>query len=73
MLCNIVEGRRVRCHQYWPDSGVRKYGAVTVQNLEEKKLADYVIRTLEVTVIHIIDHDLFIFFITEYAYIISQL
>jgi len=50
MLCDNVEGRRVRCHQYWPDSGIRKYGAITVQYLEKKQLADYIIRTFEVTV-----------------------
>ena len=50
MLCDIVEGRRVRCHQYWPETGIRKYGAITVQHLEKKQLADYIVRTLEVTV-----------------------
>ena len=50
MLCNIVEGHRVKCQQYWPEAGSQVYGAVCVRKLKEEKFVDHVIRRFEVTV-----------------------
>ena len=36
-----------KCEQYWPDSGEKKYGTVTVTMLGTRRTADYVIRTLQ--------------------------
>ena len=36
-----------KCEQYWPDSGEKKYGTVTVTMLSTRRTADYVIRTLQ--------------------------
>ena len=50
MLCNIVESNRVRCQQYWPESDSCSYGPFVVVLLEEQTFADYVLRTLNVSV-----------------------
>ena len=36
-----------KCEQYWPDSGEKKYGTVTVTLLSTCRTADYVIRRLQ--------------------------
>ena len=50
MLCSIVEGHRVKCQRYWPESGSHTYGPITVYKLSEQKLSDYVIQSFEVSV-----------------------
>ena len=50
MLCNTVEGHRVRCQQYWPSSGSQKYGPFTVKLEKEQRLADCVLRLFKITV-----------------------
>lgn len=51
MLCDIVEAHRVKCQQYWPETGSHTYGPVTVQKLHEVVLPmGYVIRKFEVSV-----------------------
>ena len=50
MLCNTVEGHRVRCQQYWPTSGSQNYGPFRIQLEREQKLADYTLRTFKIMV-----------------------
>ena len=50
MLCNIVEGHRVRSQHYWPMSGSETYGPFCVHLEKEEKFADYTIRKLVVSV-----------------------
>ncbi|XP_076441097.1 receptor-type tyrosine-protein phosphatase F-like [Babylonia areolata] len=47
MLTNTVEAGKHKCEQYWPDSGEKKYGTVTVTLLSTRHTADYVIRILQ--------------------------
>ena len=50
MVTNIKEGNKVKCEQYWPDSGSKNYGPFKVTLEEYQMFADYVIRTLQVNV-----------------------
>lgn len=50
MLCNIVEGHRVRCQQYWPETGSHIYGPIFVQKLGEEASTDLVIRHFKLSV-----------------------
>ena len=50
MLCNTVEGHRVRCQQYWPSFGSQSYGPFTIKLEREQVLADYFLRTFKITV-----------------------
>ena len=50
MVTNIKEGNKVKCEQYWPDSGSKNYGPFKVTLVEYQMFADYVIRTLQVNV-----------------------
>lgn len=51
MLCNTVEGHRVRCQQYWPSSGSQNYGPFTVTLEREQRLADYIQRSFTIKVL----------------------
>ena len=50
MVTNIKEDGKVKCHQYWPESGHQKYGPFTVSIIEQTSLSDYVIRNFEIMV-----------------------
>ena len=50
MLTNCEEGGRVKCEQYWPESGKKVYGPFLVLINDKKIFADYTIRSLVVTV-----------------------
>ena len=50
MVTNIKEDGKVKCQQYWAESGHQKYGPFSVVITEQKDFADYVIRVFEVTV-----------------------
>uniref|UniRef100_A0A2C9KY42 Uncharacterized protein n=1 Tax=Biomphalaria glabrata TaxID=6526 RepID=A0A2C9KY42_BIOGL len=47
MLTNLVEEAKVKCEQYWPESGKVSYGDTKVQVIQAKTFADYTIRTIE--------------------------
>ncbi|KAL5486464.1 hypothetical protein EMCRGX_G018943 [Ephydatia muelleri] len=49
MVTNIKEDGKVKCQQYWAESGHQKYGPFSVAITEQKDFADYVIRVFEVT------------------------
>ena len=50
MVTNLKEGNKNKCQQYWPDTGSASYGPFKVTITEHVVLADYVIRTLQVSV-----------------------
>ena len=50
MVTNIMEGNRIKCQQYWPDSGKKQFGPFRVMITDQQIFADYTIRTLSVSV-----------------------
>ena len=56
MVTNIKEDGKVKCQQYWAESGHQKYGSFSVAITEQKDFADYVIRVFEVTVSVVTSH-----------------
>ena len=50
MLCNTIEGHRVRCQQYWPSSGSQNYGPFCIKLETQDRFADYTLRTFEIKV-----------------------
>ncbi|XP_062572066.1 receptor-type tyrosine-protein phosphatase kappa-like [Saccostrea cucullata] len=47
MLTNLIEGRKVKCHQYWPDENDKlEIGSFTIHLIEEKKYAYFIKRTM---------------------------
>ena len=50
MLTNLKEGNKIKCQQYWPDSGSKEFGPFTVTITDQQVLADYTIRILSVKV-----------------------
>ena len=52
MVTNVKEGNRIKCQQYWPDSGKKEFGPFQVTISDQQVFADYTIRTLSVSVSH---------------------
>ena len=50
MLTNLVEGGKVKCLQYWPDSDSKSYGPFEVTITDKQMFADYLIRVFTVKV-----------------------
>ena len=50
MITNLVEGTRIKCHQYWPDKDSARFGPFEVSLIDQQTLADYTVRTLIVQV-----------------------
>ena len=50
MLTNLEENNKIKCEQYWPESGKKQFGPFTVAITDQQILADYTIRTLEASV-----------------------
>ena len=50
MITNLEEGGKLKCQQYWPDSGTKNYGPFQVSIIKQQILADYTIRELTVKV-----------------------
>ena len=48
MVSDLVEGGQEASAQYWPSSGIAKYGGYTVDLLGEEPLQGFTIRTLSV-------------------------
>ena len=48
MLTNLVEKMKIKCSQYWPDSGTATYGDYVVTLTNTITLSDFVIRCLSV-------------------------
>ena len=50
MLTNLEEGGKIKCERYWPDSWRKHYGPFQVLITDQQVFADYVTRTLDVSV-----------------------
>ena len=50
MVTNVMEGNRIKCQQYWPESGKQQFGPFHVTITDQQIFADYTIRTLSVSV-----------------------
>ena len=50
MLTNVEEGNKIKCEQYWPESGKKNYGSFSVIITDKQILADYVIRSFVISV-----------------------
>ena len=51
MVTNLKEGNRIKCQQYWPESGKHDhFGPFQVTITDEHVFADYTIRTFSVSV-----------------------
>ena len=50
MLTNCEEGGRVKCEQYWPESGNKSYGPFHVIITDKQILADYTVRKFVIMV-----------------------
>ena len=51
MVTNLKEESKVKCQQYWPDTGSHDYGPFRVTTIEQQVYSDYVIRQLQLEVI----------------------
>ena len=50
MVTNLKEGKKEKCHQYWPDTGSVDYGPINVAITDQQILADYTVRSFYVRV-----------------------
>ena len=50
MLANLVEGDKIKCHKYWPESGTLSFGPFNVTITAQQILADYTTREFSVQV-----------------------
>ena len=50
MVTNVKEGTRIKCQHYWPESGKKDFGPFQVTITDQQIFADYIIRTLSVSV-----------------------
>ena len=52
----VTEGTRIKCQQYWPESGKKDFGPFQVTITEQQIFADYTIRTLSVSVRYVVNN-----------------
>ena len=51
MVTNLKEGKKIKCQQYWPESGsTQSYGPFKVTLTDQQVYTDYTIRTLQLEV-----------------------
>ena len=50
MLANLVEGDKIKCHKYWPETGTQSFGPFNVTITGQQILADYTTREFTVEV-----------------------
>ena len=50
MLANLVEGDKIKCHKYWPETGTLSFGPFNVTITAQQILADYTTREFSVQV-----------------------
>ena len=51
MLTNLMEKMKVKCSQYWPDSGSQQYANVNVTLINTIQQADFTIRHFQVKLV----------------------
>ncbi|XP_064626438.1 receptor-type tyrosine-protein phosphatase mu-like [Lineus longissimus] len=49
MLTNFVEMGKAKCERYWPESGSKLYGEITVEVVTEEKFADMTVTALKIS------------------------
>ena len=50
MVTNVMEGNRIKCQQYWLESGKQQFGPFHVTITDKENFADYTIRSFLITV-----------------------
>ena len=50
MVTNLKENNKIKCQQYWPDDGSKKFGPFIVTITDQQVFADYIIRLLQLQV-----------------------
>ena len=50
MVTNLKESEKIKCQQYWPDSGSKDFGPFQVNLMKQQVFTDYTIRNLQVKV-----------------------
>ena len=50
VLANLVEGDKIECHKYWPETGTLSFGPFNVTITAQQILADYTTREFSVQV-----------------------
>ncbi len=50
MVTNIEENMKKKCEKYWPESGCVKYGPFSLNLIQKQTFADYVSRTILLSV-----------------------
>ena len=50
MLANLVEGDKIKCHKYWPETGTLSFGPFNVTITAQQILADYTTQEFSVQV-----------------------
>ena len=58
MLTNLVEKMKVKCSQYWPDSGSQQYSYINVTLVDTITHSDFVIRHFRIKSVS--EHDVFV-------------
>ena len=48
MLTNLMENMKVKCSQYWPNSGSQQYSNINVTMMKTVQQADFVIRHFQI-------------------------
>ncbi|XP_021354522.1 receptor-type tyrosine-protein phosphatase kappa-like [Mizuhopecten yessoensis] len=48
MLTKLIEGGKVKCQQYWPNTGSEQFGSLTVTLDREEDLLTYIIRHIKI-------------------------
>ena len=51
MITHLFEGGKVKCDQYWPETGTQVYGDLSVTTVREDVLAFYTLRTFTLELI----------------------
>ena len=50
MVTNLKESEKIKCRQYWPESGSKDFGPFRVTLMDQQIFTDYTIRNLQVKV-----------------------
>ncbi|XP_019857589.1 PREDICTED: receptor-type tyrosine-protein phosphatase epsilon-like [Amphimedon queenslandica] len=51
MVTNVKEEKKIKCHQYWPESGSTSYGPFRIELTKDQALSDYTIREMHLTLL----------------------
>ena len=51
MITKLIENGKIKCFQYWPDSGSKNFGPFTVAITDQQIFTNYTIRSLTVSTV----------------------